>query len=99
MVATESRISSPFQWILIVDHLYIRLEGYLGPGSEHRPNLMFEEALERVKIQLTISIASRPNAFAAMTICDLVNSNSCLEGVRMMEVSAQSMMQVLIRDT
>ena len=37
-----------------------------------------------------MSIASSPNAFAAMTICDLVNNSSCLEGVLMMEVSAQS---------
>lgn len=38
----------------------------------------------------TMSIALRPNAFAAMTICDRVKSNSRREGVRTMPVSAQS---------
>lgn len=38
----------------------------------------------------TMSIASSPNAFAVTAICDLVYSNSCLEVVRMIDVSAQS---------
>jgi hypothetical protein len=43
-----------------------------------------------MRSSLTISIAFKPNVLAATTICDRVYRSSCRDGVRMMEVSAQS---------
>lgn len=42
----------------------------------------------------TISMASSPNALAVITICERTYSNSCLDVVRTMEVSAQSVASV-----
>lgn len=38
----------------------------------------------------TMSIASRPNAFAVIAICERVKRSSLLDDVRMTDVSAQS---------